>query len=172
MMMCKAEVTGSITPTVEKHTQSVEPTVTQQDVCCYWPQSRTISYSLESDKSQCHYRQGWCRYEEDKAVKWQLDHSHISLPLAVSALSVRGVFHWTCHPHPHTPHCRRKTEEFFFSVEKAPPSELSCHTAVLTVLTRQSLSGLSWGGDLWHGLPIQSLNNKWSDYIQAASHNT
>lgn len=37
MMMCRADVTGSMTPTVAKHTQSVEPVVgsKQQEVSCY-----------------------------------------------------------------------------------------------------------------------------------------
>lgn len=60
---------------------------------------------------ECHYLRGWCQYGADKAVKWQLDRSHNSPLLAASFQSVRGVFRWTCRPHPHTPRCRRTKPE-------------------------------------------------------------
>lgn len=146
---------------------------TEHNMCCHCPKSNFI-ISLILDNSR--YLRGWCQYEADKAVKWQRDHSHKGLPLVVSAQSNREVFRWTCHPHPHTPHCYKQTQEFL--LEKHLPVSLavimrsyhSVCTVVLTALTHQSLSGLSLGGGLWPGLLSQSLNSKCYDYTQTANH--
>lgn len=75
------------------------------------PRVRCHPLNTWTAEGERHYLRGWCRYGADKAVKWQLDRSHNSPLLAASARSARGVFRWTCRPHPHTPRCRRTKPE-------------------------------------------------------------
>lgn len=157
-MMCKAEVTGSMTPTVAKHTQSVEPAVgtvqkhAQRHACGRKPNTRTV------DRNRRRYQREWCQCAAGRPAKRRPGRSHSGRLPAACGPPLRGALRWTCRHRPHTRRCRWKNRtriRFTFSAKSTCAGDRG--------LTRQSQPGLSSGGDLWPGLPVLSLDGWMGD---------
>lgn len=153
MMMCKADVTGSITPTVAKHTQSVEPVV------------GTTQHGVQRHRLSIKHFDIWQRASSLPAGMMPMCSGHGckmtsgSFSQRPASCCVRPTTPWSTSlnmPSPPT-HTTLSLEQKEASLVFSSPSPPALQTAPRG-LTRQSRPGLSSGGDLWPGWPVQSLH--------------
>lgn len=123
-MMCKAEVTGSLVPTVAKQMQSVEPATKKHvDVSTVNNKDRPTQNKLWSFRhqritgdiffplffliSRSHVYvsdlQEWSQCEGSRETEFLPDSLDLHRHLSESSRRARGWSHWTCHPLRHTP---------------------------------------------------------------------
>lgn len=128
--MCRAEVTGSLVPTVAKQMQSVEPW-TDRTGCGVWVKQQSLAVTQWSDSVESrscdslgaaakndeqHKKNlpprmsagdsdlpGWFRCEGSRGTEFPPDSWGPRRRPAASSRRGRGWSRWTCHPLRHTP---------------------------------------------------------------------
>lgn len=103
-MTCRAEVTGSLVPTVAKQMQSVEPWTKQTNwetvshwKCFHCQKKPSGIFACEPDLP------GWCRCEGSRETELPPDSLGPRRRPPASSRPGRGWSRWTCHPLRHTP---------------------------------------------------------------------
>lgn len=103
-MTCRAEVTGSLVPTVAKQMQSVEPWTKQTnwETVSHWKRFHCQKkpsgiFACEPDLP------GWCRCEGSRETELPPDSLGPRRRPPASSRPGRGWSRWTCHPLRHTP---------------------------------------------------------------------